>query len=358
MHIEMFSAIDFTHSLLMNAIKERASDIHLEPQSKDFRIRFRLDGVLYETQKLTRYEGQSVINHLKILAQLDIAEHRMPQDGHFSFEADPYKECRLSSCPSIYGEKLVIRLLENASNLVGLEHLGFEPKALDQFRQALNKPQGLILVTGPTGSGKTLTLYHALSLLNQSTRHIISIEDPVEIKLPGITQVNVHHKIGLDFAHALRSFLRQDPDVIMVGEIRDLETAEMVIKAAQTGHLVLSTLHTNNAIASIARLINIGIAPYTIADTLKLVVAQRLLRKLCLSCQGLSCDECKEGYQGRIGAYEVLEIKADLKEAISHKKPLEDIAFQQGFHSLEQAARLKLQQGITNQEEILRVIHS
>lgn len=362
MHIKnALSARDFAKELLVKAILQRASDIHLEPWAENFRLRFRIDGLLYEFCELANEEAYNLINHLKILAELDIAEHRFPQDGQFSFSHHALnKECRLSTCPTLYGEKLVLRLLENYSDLLSLEELGFEQTALELFLKALNKNQGLILVTGPTGSGKSISLYQALSLLNKSTRHIISIEDPVEIKLPGITQVNVNPKIGLSFASALRTFLRQDPDVIMLGEIRDLETAEMVIKAAQTGHLVLSTLHTNDAISSITRLLNLGVPAFHIADTLKLVVAQRLIRKVCNFCQHQGCEQCKEGYKGRIGLYEVLKITPEIQEAITEKfsgTELLKIALAQGFEDLSMAAQHKLKQGVSTLEEINRVIH-
>ena len=358
-----FSTVQFCQNLLKNAVEQRVSDLHIEPQSEVWRIRWRIDGILYLADTLSKTQADGLINHLKILAQMDIAETRLPQDGQFSFYLNNtlVKECRVSSCPSIYGEKLVIRLLENNQDLVSLDELGFSHEALMSFRNSLKKPQGLILVTGPTGSGKTLTLYHALSLLNKATHNIISIEDPVEIKVPGITQVNINRKIGFDFAHALRSFLRQDPDIIMLGEIRDSETAEMVIKAAQTGHLVLSSLHTNNAISSITRLANLGISHYNIADTLKLVIAQRLLRKLCLLCQGNTCAHCKEGYQGRIGVFEVLNINQKMVNAISQhvdQDQLLALAEDQGFENLQQAAHYKLQQGITNLAEIQRIIYA
>ena len=363
MLVKTFSAQDFSQNLLKAALEQRSSDIHIEPQADTVRIRFRIDGLLYEREWLNKVSAGLLVNHLKISAQLDIAETRLAQDGHFSFYLDKNlcKECRLSSCPTIHGEKLVIRLLENSGDLNQLEELGFSAKDLHEFRASLKKAQGLILVTGPTGSGKTLTLYHALSLLNQPTRNIISIEDPVEIKVPGITQVSINRKVGFDFARALRSFLRQDPDVIMLGEIRDAETAEMVIKAAQTGHLVLSTLHTNDAISSITRLANLGIAHYNIADTLKLVIAQRLLRKICIHCHGQSCEHCESGYHGRTGIYEVLRIDNELATAIMHKASTPEllkIAQGQGFENLHAAGLHKLKNGMTNLAELQRVVYS
>ncbi len=360
MHAE-FSAIDFSQNLLRNAIQQRASDIHIEPQADDLRIRLRIDGLLFQAHQLNKTQACQLTNHLKVLAHMDIAETRLAQDGQFSFYATQsfHKECRVSSCPTVYGEKLVIRLLENNHDLVTLEQLGFSLQNAQEFQECLKQPQGLILVTGPTGSGKTLTLYHALALLNESTRNIISIEDPVEIKLPGITQVNINRKINFDFARALRSFLRQDPDIIMLGEIRDSETAEMVIKAAQTGHLVLSTLHTNDAISCINRLANLGVSHYNIADVLKLVIAQRLVRKICLHCCGQSCEHCQAGFLGRIGLYEMLRIKPKIATAISNQANNDEItqlAKQQGFSNLQQAAQSLLDKNITSLTEIKRVI--
>ncbi len=364
-----FSAISFTQTVLNQAVKQGASDVHIEPQAYNYRIRLRVDGLLQELLFLTQVEAHTVRNHLKILARLDIAEHRLPQDGHFHFKSEPSssKECRLSVCPSVHGEKLVIRLLQNAEDLPPLENLGFEPFALKLFQAALTKAQGLILVTGPTGSGKTISLYHALSLLNKPERNIISIEDPVEIKLAGITQVNVNPSVGLNFSTALRSLLRQDPDIIMLGEIRDAETAEMAIKAAQTGHLILATLHTHSALASIDRLIHLGISAYALVNSLTLVIGQRLVRTLCLHCpskenenlKAVGCTECHQGYRGRTGIYEIFSPTQALQRAILEgtcTEALEVLAQQGGFKNLQQAAHAKLKAGITTAEEIKRVL--
>ena len=278
------SIIKFIDQILNDAIAKHASDVHFEPYEECYRIRFRIDGLLYEITNAEKLLGPRFSARLKIMANLDIAEKRLPQDGRFTFKlATKYnQDCRLSVCPTMFGEKLVVRILNPINTSLNIEHLGFNEKEQRLFCKHIQMPQGLILVTGPTGSGKTITLYTALNILNQPTKNISTIEDPVEINLHGINQVEVNHKTGLGFAKTLRTFLRQDPDIIMIGEIRDLETAEIAIKAAHTGHLVLATLHTNSALASLTRLLNMGVPTFNLATAISLIIAQRLIRKLCV----------------------------------------------------------------------------
>ncbi len=369
-------AILLLQHILEDAIARYASDVHFEPQQQHFQIRLRIDGILYKTQQPPMQLAQAITSRLKILAECDIAERRLPQDGRFTFSTQngQTRDCRLNCCPTIYGEKLVVRLLDAHRKLLNLEELGLEAQAQHILTAAIKQPQGLMLVTGPTGSGKTLTLYTLLNLLNSDTRNISTVEDPVEIKLPGINQVNVNRKAGLTFAKTLRAFLRQDPDIIMVGEIRDQETADIAIRAAQTGHLVLSTLHTNSAAETLTRLLNMGIEAFNIASAVHTIVAQRLIRKRCQHCrtlqknsqdpkilanQATQCEHCIQGYQGRMGIFEVMPISLQLKELILNRNNAETLfkqAQQEGMQTLWQAAQNKVQNGITSLEEIHRVI--
>ncbi|MFB9085745.1 type II secretion system protein GspE [Erwinia tracheiphila] len=326
--------------LLFLAIQQRASDIHIEPQANTLQIRIRVDGILRPVPMLSSDNGPALLARLKILASLDIAERRMPQDGQFTLTLNGQSASfRLSTLPVNFGEKAVVRLMQNESQSVSLENLGMPRAALRRFRQALEQPQGLILVTGPTGSGKTFTLYSGLSYLNQPCRNLCSVEDPIEIPLIGVNQTQIHPKTGLDFNRVLRALLRQDPDVIMIGEIRDAETAEIAIKAAQTGHLVLSTLHTNSTIETLIRLRQIGIAGYLLASALKLVISQRLVRRLCPHCRepaetlahfppalwpgtvrnwrAVGCARCYSGYYGRLALFELLPVTAPLQNGIA-----------------------------------------
>lgn len=359
------NTVDFVDRLLSDAIVRNASDIHIEPQKKTCRIRMRIDGILHHTTDTKSELTRALNNRIKILADLDIAEHRLPQDGRFTFTTHNVekRDCRVSTCPTLFGEKIVLRLLNPEKQCLHIEALGMNPHQQKLFTKALEKPQGLILVTGPTGSGKTITLYSALKTLNQTHKNISTVEDPIEIQLAGMNQVNIQPNIGFGFAQGLRTFLRQDPDIIMLGEIRDRETAEIALRAAHTGHLVLSTLHTNSAAESVTRLLNMGIAPYNLASALTLVVAQRLARKLCDRCKipdplspntfkPKGCAHCTEGYQSRCGVFEVMPITQALSHQILQSKPLKP----EGMETLQHAAQQKVAQGITSLEEIYRVI--
>lgn len=393
--------IQFLNNLLLEAVQKNVSDLHFELYENHYRLRSRRDGILYETTHLPLKFAPQIASRLKILSNLDISERRLPQDGRFKISAlsnnPKYDSCdfshinfRISSCPTLFGEKIVVRILDSKQTQFNIDALGFEPFQKEILLKHLYKPQGMILVTGPTGSGKTLSLYTAIHLLNTSERNILSCEDPVEIYLPGINQVNINLKAGLNFPNTLRAFLRQDPDVIMLGEIRDLETAEIAVKAAQTGHLVLSTLHTNSAIETINRLMHMGVASFNLASALTLVIAQRLVRRLCQFCkiklpefpasqvslqmgfvpediQALSffgpnptgCEACQNGYNGRMGIYELLPISSELQMAIlkgNHAVDLQKKAEQQGMWNLKQVAFNKVKQGITSLEEVQRVI--
>lgn len=373
--------IGLVDQILNDAIKDKASDIHFETFADNYRVRFRIDSILHETIKLDINIANRINARLKIMAKLDISERRLPQDGRFSFHTDQHHyDCRISSCPTIHGEKIVIRLLYINHSLLSLEELGLNVQQINAFRQTLKRPQGMILVTGPTGSGKTVSLYAALNEINTPEKNISTAEDPIEIYLPGINQVNINTKIGLDFATILRTFLRQDPDIIMLGEIRDIETADMAIKAAQTGHLVLSTLHTNSAAESITRLLNMGIKAFNIDNALSLVIAQRLVRKLCPHCkqkqimktpllknfnelnayEAKGCEYCHQGYQGRIGVFEFLLISPTICHLIIQQKSSIDIqqqALKEGMITLQQNALTKVAEGITSLAEINRVIN-
>lgn len=380
--------VRFVNKILLDAINKSASDIHFEPYEKTYRVRYRLDGILREVATPPIGMAPRLSARLKVMAKLDIAERRVPQDGRIKLNISRNRsiDFRVSTCPMVYGEKIVIRVLDPSNTQMGIEQLGMEPAQQEAFKHAISQPWGLILVTGPTGSGKTVSLYTALNMLNTSDRNISTAEDPVEIQVPGINQVNVISKVGFDFAAALRSFLRQDPDIIMVGEIRDLETAEISVKAAQTGHLVLSTLHTNDAPQTISRLMNMGIPPFNIASSVSLILAQRLARKLCQSCKveekiskedllkagfkeneldGLTtyraegCDECgHSGFKGRQGLYQAMTISADMQKLIlanANAGELNAQAKKEGIGDLRRAGLNKVKEGITSLEEVYRV---
>lgn len=379
--------IRFVNKILLEAIKKRASDIHFEPYETTYRIRYRIDGVLVKVSNLPLSLMAKMTARLKILSHLDIAERRIPQDGRFKMTDLGYQEveCRVSTCPTTHGEKVVIRLLDSTVTHFNIHELGMNETQKETFLKAIQRPHGLIMVTGPTGSGKSLTLYNALHLLNTEQINICTVEDPVERRLSGINQVNINPKAGLTFASSLRSFLRQDPDVIMVGEIRDLETAEIAIAAAQTGHLVLSTLHTNNAAASILRLKNMGIPSYNLSSLI-LLVAQRLVRRLCNACkirrevsaasllelgftlqesktlhlfQAVGCYQCTHGYKGRIALYELLPINKEIEQLILSGAPslaIEACAISAGMNTLYRSGLDKVLEGVTSLEEINRMV--
>ncbi len=382
------TVIKFLDQLLRDAVHKEASDVHFEPYPEQYRIRFRIDGMLHEFADPPLNLVERITARLKIMAHLDIAEKRLPQDGRFSIniEQQQNRDCRISTCPTVFGEKVVVRILNPQHAAMRIDTLGLDQQQLQFFQQASQKPQGMILVTGPTGSGKTMSLYAALQEINVITKNIITVEDPVEIEMPGITQVHVNPKINLNFATALRAFLRQDPDIIMVGEIRDLETAEIAVRAAQTGHLVLSTLHTNSAAETITRLLNMGVASFNLGSVLKLIIAQRLVRKLCPHCkqreiisekilleQGFlksevaelniysaqGCDKCHDGYKGRVGVFEVMPISETMSQLIMEQHnsaAIRQQAEREGTMNLRAAALDKVRQGVTSLAEINRVI--
>ncbi len=342
------SVIAFVDSLLHNAIAKQASDIHIEPYTQSFRIRLRHDGLLSEVATVPKQFAARVIIRLKIMANLNIAERRLPQDGRFQLQHETQIDVRVSIYPTLHGEKVALRLLNRALSHVDMNALGMTVEQLVTFKTVLQKPQGLIIVTGPTGSGKTITLYSALQYLNQVEKNISTVEDPVEIELCGINQTSIHAAIGLDFAATLRSLLRQDPDIIMIGEIRDQETANIAVQAAQTGHLVLTTLHANCSVDAVTRLRAMGIASYHLASSLTLVIAQRLVRIVCES-----------GYRGRTGVFELLSVNDHLKQLIISDASTSELlgaAKQHGFVSLAEAAQQKVFDGITTEEEITRVL--
>lgn len=380
--------VKFVNKILLDAIKQGTSDIHFEPFEKEYRIRYRQDGILHPVASPPVNLGSRITARIKVMSNLDISERRVPQDGGFKMKISKSRaiDFRVSTCPTSGGEKVVMRILDSGTAKLGIEVLGFNPTQKEQFLRAIEKPQGMILVTGPTGSGKTVTLYTALNLLNTTEVNISTAEDPVEIKLSGINQVNINAKAGLTFSGALRSFLRQDPDIIMVGEIRDLETAEIAVKAAQTGHLVLSTLHTNSAAETLNRLVNMGIPTFNIASSVTLIIAQRLARKLCDYCKqprdditensllelgfsredlkeiklfkAIGCPKCTSGYRGRIGLYEVLSMTKSLGELImSGGNSLEILKMAQaeGMITIYQAGLARIKEGATTIEEVNRV---
>lgn len=347
---ENFSAQAFVEKLLIDAIQKKASDIHFESYETHYRVRFRLDGLLHEVAKAPVLMAERITACLKVMAHLDTAERRLPQDGRFKYNMT--MDCRISTCPTVNGEKVVIRLLHGTELQRSVDTLGLNSKQQVLLLQALRKPQGMILVTGPTGSGKTVTLYTALNYLNDTQKNISTVEDPVEIKLSGINQVGVNMKAGLNFAKVIRAFLRQDPDVIMVGEIRDLETAQIAVTAAQTGHLVLSTLHANGAVETLSRLAHIGIPWFQIADAVQLIVAQRLVRRVCQHCQGTCCAHCHQGYSGRIGLFEILPVTPDFVRQVATEQHIEAL----NPSALYESGLEKIQAGLTTQAEIDRVI--
>jgi type IV pilus assembly protein PilB len=387
--VEDAPIVRFVNKIMLDAIRKGASDIHFEPYEKYYRIRTRLDGVLKEVAQPPVQLAQKLAARLKVMSRLDIAERRVPQDGRIKLRMSKNRsiDFRVSSCPTLFGEKIVLRILDASAAMMGIDALGYEPFQKQLYTDALAKPQGMILVTGPTGSGKTVSLYTGLSILNVEGTNISTAEDPAEIVLPGVNQVNVNPKVGLTFASALRAFLRQDPDVIMVGEVRDLETAEIALKAAQTGHLVLSTLHTNDAPQTLTRLVDMGVKPYSIATSVSLIIAQRLARRLCGNCkepldlpkeallkEGFSeadlktpefrifrpvgCSQCVDGYKGRLGIYEVLPVTEEIGRIILAGGSAPDIwerAREDGVWDLRTAGLKKVRDGLTSLEEVNRV---
>jgi type IV pilus assembly protein PilB len=379
--------VRFVNKVLIDAIKQDASDIHFEPYEKTYRVRFRIDGILSEMVRPPKNLAPRLAARLKVMSQMDISERRIPQDGRIQMKLSRNRaiDFRVNTLPTLFGEKIVLRILDPSSAQMGIDALGYEPEQKEFYMKALERPQGMILVTGPTGSGKTVSLSTGLTLLNTPERNISTAEDPVEINLEGINQVHVNAKVGLNFAAALRSFLRQDPDVIMVGEIRDLETAEIAIKAAQTGHLVLSTLHTNSAAETITRMLNMGVPAFNLATSVNLIIAQRLARRLCKECtqpaniphetllsEGFSeemleaatintavgCALCNEGYKGRVGVYEVVRVTPEISRIIMEEGNSLEINAQaraEGFNDLRASALLKVTQGLTSLEEVNRI---
>jgi type IV pilus assembly protein PilB len=383
--VEDAPIVRFVNKILLDAIKKGASDVHFEPYEKTFRIRTRLDGVLKEVALPPVQLAVKIVARLKVMARLDIAERRVPQDGRIKMRLSKTRaiDFRVSTCPTLFGEKVVTRILDPSSAMMGIDALGYEPLQREIYLRYLAKPQGMILVTGPTGSGKTVSLYTGLNILNTEDCNISTAEDPAEINLPGVNQVNVNPKVGLTFASALRAFLRQDPDVIMVGEIRDLETAEIAIKAAQTGHLVLSTLHTNDAPQTLTRLVDMGVKPYAIATSVSLIIAQRLARKLCNNCKqsvdvpiealrkegfteadigggmrvykAVGCNLCTDGYKGRMGIYQVMPVTETIGRIIMEgggAMHINDQAVKDGIWNLRRSGLEKVKTGLTSLEEI------
>jgi type IV pilus assembly protein PilB len=383
---EQAPVVKLVNLILVDAIKKMASDIHIEPYEKSFRVRYRIDGVLYEVMKPPMKLKNALISRVKIMSRLDIAERRLPQDGRIKLKTKGREmDFRVSVLPTLFGEKVVLRLLDKSNLQLDMTKLGFEEKQLRHFKEAIYKPFGMVLVTGPTGSGKTTTLYSALSELNKTTENISTAEDPVEFNLGGINQVQTHESIGLTFAACLRSFLRQDPDIIMVGEIRDFETAEIAIKAALTGHMVLSTLHTNDAPSTVNRMLNMGVEPFLVSSAVNLILAQRLARRVCLECKeqveipketlldlgvpeedvgsfkcyhGVGCPTCSQtGYKGRIALYEVMPIYEEIKELVlvgASSTEIKREAMRLGMRTLRQSGINKLKEGITTVEEVVR----
>ncbi len=380
--------VRLVNAILVDAIRNNTSDIHMEPYEKMMRIRFRIDGVLREVMRPPLKLRNAIVSRIKIMSSLDIAERRLPQDGRIKIKLGGGREMdfRVSILPTLFGEKVVMRLLDKSNLQLDMTKLGFEPKALKDFKDAIHRPYGMVLVTGPTGSGKTTTLYSALSELNQVTENISTAEDPVEFNLAGINQVQMHEAIGLNFAAALRSFLRQDPDIIMVGEIRDFETAEIAVKSALTGHMVLSTLHTNDAPSTVSRLLNMGIEPFLVCSSVNLILAQRLARKICPYCKkevhvdrqvlldaqvpedriagahiyepGPGCDKCNNGYKGRIALYEVMVFGEELRSAVLQGYSTAELkaeAIRLGMQTLRMAGINKVLEGVTCLQEICRV---
>ncbi|HEY5643832.1 MAG TPA: type IV-A pilus assembly ATPase PilB [Woeseiaceae bacterium] len=386
--VEDAPVVRFVNKVLLDAIKRGASDIHFEPYEKYFRIRTRLDGVLSEVAQPPVILANKICARLKVMSRMDIAERRVPQDGRIKMRLSKNRaiDFRVNTCPTLFGEKIVLRILDPSQAKLGIEMLGYDDKQRALYEKHLAKPYGMILVTGPTGSGKTVSLYTGLNILNTEDRNISTAEDPAEINVPGINQVNVNPKVGLTFASALKAFLRQDPDVIMVGEIRDLETAEIAIKAAQTGHLVLSTLHTNDAPKTLTRMVDMGVKPYAIATSVSLIIAQRLARRLCDSCKEVreiprealekegftkkdldagvtifgpkGCKQCNAGYKGRVGIFQVMEVSETMGRIImegGNAMQIADQAAKEGVVDLRQAGLNKVKDGVTSLEEVNRV---
>ena len=383
--VEDAPIVRFVNKVMLDAIRRGASDIHFEPYEKTYRVRLRMDGVLKEIAQPPVQLAGKLSARLKVMSRLDIAERRVPQDGRIKMKLSKNRaiDFRVSTCPTLFGEKIVLRILDPSQAMLGIDSLGYEPFQRELYTKFLAKPQGMILVTGPTGSGKTVSLYTGLNILNREDTNISTAEDPAEINLPGVNQVNVNAKVGLTFAAAMRAFLRQDPDVIMVGEIRDLETAEIAIKAAQTGHLVLSTLHTNDAPQTLTRLVDMGVKPYAIATSVSLIIAQRLARRLCSSCkqpmdipreallkEGFSeadigagirvfgpkgCQNCTDGYKGRVGIYQVLPITDSIARiilALGSAVEIADQAAKEGVWDLRRSGLEKIKSGLTSIEEV------
>jgi type IV pilus assembly protein PilB len=379
--------VRFVNKVLVDAIRGGASDVHFEPYEKTYRIRYRTDGILHEVARPPVALAPRLAARLKVMSQMDISERRVPQDGRIKMRLSKTRaiDFRVNTLPTIFGEKVVLRILDPASAQLGIEALGFEAYQRELYMHYLMQPQGMMLFTGPTGSGKTVSMYTGLGILNTDERNISTAEDPVEINMSGINQVHVNARVGLTFAEALRSFLRQDPDVIMVGEIRDLETAEIAVKAAQTGHMVMSTLHTNSACETITRLLNMGVAPFNVATSVNLIIAQRLARRLCQHCatelrlpeevlldegfrpdelptltikKPVGCDKCLNGYKGRVGIYETVPVTKELAEIIlagGNAMELSAMARKQGYDDLRRSALTKAGRGLTSLEEVNRV---
>ncbi len=372
----------------MYAIKDEASDIHIEPQRKGVRIRYRIDGVLHEQMKVPQYVLNPLVSRIKIMADMNIAERRIPQDGriHLKMQDKDY-DMRVSTLPTQHGEKVVMRILDKSSVLIGLDKLGLYPETQAQLLDICHQPNGMFMITGPTGSGKTTTLYSVLNVINSIEKNLLTVEDPVEYQLPGLSQVLVNRKAGLSFANALRAFLRQDPDIIMVGEIRDLETAEIAVQAALTGHLVLSTVHTNDAPSTATRLADMGVEPFLISASMVGALAQRLARRICANCKeedkppreillrfghdpnlhpeatfykGRGCDRCRQtGFKGRLGVYELMRLNDELNDMIVRRAPpseLKEAARANGMHTLQEDGFRKALDGMTTVEEVMRVV--
>ena len=381
--------VKYVNNLRVDAIVMGASDLHFEPYEKSYRVRYRVDGVLRQITNPPLQLANRLASRLKVMSQMDISEKRVPQDGRIKLKLSKTKaiDFRVNALPTLFGEKLVLRILDPSSAMLGIDALGYEEAQKALFMEALDKPQGMLLITGPTGSGKTVSLYTGLNILNTESSNISTAEDPVEINLEGINQVNVNPKVGLTFSVALKSFLRQDPDIIMVGEIRDLETAEIAIKAAQTGHMVMSTLHTNSAPETLTRLRNMGVPSFNIATSVNLVIAQRLARRLCSHCkatvdvpkqsllemgfteqdlahpdfkiyQPIGCNECREGYKGRVGIYEVMKVTPEISKLImedGNALQIAEVSAKQGFNNLRRSGLMKVISGLTSLQEINRV---
>ena len=348
--------------VISQAVSDTASDVHIEPEENQLRIRFRVDGVLHEAASPSKNLKSAIVSRIKVMADLDIAERRIPQDGRFNLKMEGKDiDVRVSTMPTIYGENVVLRLLDVSSTFRSLSEIGFSKEILIEYEKLIVRPYGIVLVTGPTGSGKTTTLYASLDKINTVDKNIITIEDPVEYKLAGIRQTMINKKVNLTFARGLRAILRQDPDIIMVGEIRDFETAEIAIQAALTGHLVFSTLHTNDAPSAITRLIDMGVEPFLIASSVIGVIAQRLIRLLCKDCKGKGCDNCHQsGYRGRFGLYELMIPDEKIRQLTMNRSSAEEIrviALKKGMKSLRESGLELAKTGKTSEEEVLRVTH-